>query len=97
MTLREMLDFVGIDENPLQCAFVIAGLLRTSIQREVSTFEGECATLLLATEHYGKISNPENLRRWIDDLGQVMDIDVPDSLWFAISEADKDEQEICNE
>lgn len=91
MTLREMCDTIGIDDNPFECAFCIAALLRTCHQGEPSTFEGECATLLQVTEHIGRVDEPETIRKWLATLKKIPDMEVPDSVWLSITEADKDE------
>ena len=91
MTLREMVDEIGIDECPLECAFVIAALLRTTLQREPSTFDGECASLVMATKVYGKVNEPESIRKWLASLGKIPDLDVPDSIWLSMATADRGE------
>ena len=93
MTLREMVNEIGIKEEPLQCAFVIASLLRSTLQREISTFEGEYSSVLMASEVYGNQNTPEGVREWLRCLGKVPDIDVPNKVWAAIAYADKDEIE----
>lgn len=92
MTLREMVESIGIDEEPFECAFCIASLLRTVIQREPSTFEGECATLVQVTEKIGRVDEPATIRRWLQLLGRVPDLEVPDSVWMSIVDADQDEE-----
>ena len=89
-TLREMCEIVGIDDNPMECAFVIAALLRTTLQKEPSTFDGECASIVAACETYGLMDKPESIRKWLDALGKVADFDVPDRVWLSIAEADRD-------
>lgn len=91
MTLREMLEVIGIDEEPLQCAFIIAALLRTVVQREASTFEGECAGLVEVSKLVGEMNRPESVRKLLDGLGGIPDMEVPDSLWLQIATADAEE------
>lgn len=88
MTLREACDGIGIDEDPIGCAFVIAAMLRTSVQREPSTFEGECASINKLHELTGlRMDRPDDVRAWLNDLGTVPDIEVPDSLWLSLADA----------
>ena len=91
MTLREMCDSIGIDDEPFECAFVIAGLLRTILQREPSTFEGECATLVEVTKLIGHVDEPETIHKWLAMLGPIPDQEVPDSLWQSMAEADQED------
>lgn len=91
MTLREMVESIGIDEDPMGCAFVIAAYLRTADQREPSTFEGECATLVRATEAYGRMDDPAAVRRFLEAFSGVADIPVPDAFWLSIADADPEE------
>jgi hypothetical protein len=92
VTLRETLEnVIGIDDDPLGCAFAIAALLRSAVQGEPSTFEGECASLVKASEHYD-LTNGDGIRKWLGDLGWLPDIDVPDPFWLSIVEADQDEE-----
>lgn len=88
MTLREICeDVIGIDDDPLGCAFVIAGTLRTAVQGEPSTYEGECASLLKATELF-PINTPAGVRAWLADLGRLPDVDMPNSFWRRMTEAE---------
>jgi hypothetical protein len=93
MTLREMCDSIGIDDNPFECAFCIAALLRSSLQREPSTFEGECATLVEVTKLIGRVDQPETIRRWLGMLKAIPDMEVPDSTWLSIVNADLEDDE----
>ncbi len=92
MTLREMVDSIGIDAEPLECAFCIAAFVRTVAQGEASTFEGECATLVAATEKIGRVDEPDNVRKLLEMFSNVADMEVPDSFWvdMATSHDDSD-------
>jgi len=92
MTLREAVALIGIDENPLGCGFAIAALLRTAVHGEPSTFEDECASLVKASEHFD-LKTGDGIRKWLADLGRVPDIDVPDSFWLFIVNADSEESD----
>lgn len=94
MTLREVVNDVGIDEDPFACAFLIAGFLRSVVQGEPSTFEGECASLNKLHELTGWwADSPDDIRKWLADLGAIPDIDVPDAFWDAMAAAgEADEQ-----
>ena len=84
MTLRYVLKYiVGIDEDPLGCAFIIATFLRSSVQGKVSTFEGDCSSLVIASEYYD-IQTGDGIRMWLNDLGKVPDIDVSSEYWLSI-------------
>jgi hypothetical protein len=93
MTLREMVNEVGIDDDPLGCAFVIAGFLRTAAQKEPSTFEGECASINKLHQLTGRdVSKPETIRWWLDDCEPASSLEVPDWWWLEICKAqDRDE------
>ena len=88
MTIREMCEAVGIDRDPLGCGFVIASALRTAVQGEASTFEGECASLIKASDHFD-VNTAAGIRAWLTDLGKAAEFDFPDSFWAAIARADK--------
>lgn len=88
MTLRDMCESVGIDSDPQGCAFVIAGTLRTAVQGEPSTFEGECASLVKASEFYD-VRTPAGIRKWLNALGAAADHDLPKEFWLWMAEADK--------
>lgn len=94
MTLREMcIDAIGIDADPLGCAFVIVAVMRTAAQGEPSTFEGECASINKAAELLGiDPTDPAAIRWWLDDLKALADLDLPNEFWAALadsSEADE--------
>lgn len=95
MTLREACEqIVGIDTDPLGCAFVIAGLLRTAVQGEPSTFEGECASIVKAQEVMGiSATSPADIRRWLDDLGRLADLDMSNEFWLNMVTADMEDEE----
>lgn len=86
MTLREACEHAGIDDDPLGCAFLVAGFLRSSLQGEPSTFEGECASLRVASEHYD-LTTGAGVRAWLADLGRVPDIDAPAAFWRRLADA----------
>lgn len=92
MTLREACEEIGIDDDPLGCAFAIAAFMRTAIQGEPSTYEGECASLVKASEHF-ELNTGDGIRNWLNDLGKIPDIEMPDSFWLSIATADADEDE----
>ncbi len=92
MTLREMCDSIGIDDNPLECAFCIAALLRSSLQGKLSTFEGECATLVQVTKRIGRVDEPETIHKWLGMLDTIPDTEVPDELWLSIVNADPEDE-----
>ena len=92
MTLREIVEEIGIDDFPDQCAFVIASTMRTSVQGEPSTFEGECASLCKLRELTGwRVDSPEDIRSRLADLGRFADHDFPDEFWIAIANADQED------
>ncbi len=94
MTLRSAVDVIGIDTDPLGCAFIIAAFLRTAVQRSPSTLEGECASILKFEELTGKsCKEPASIRYWLDDLKAVADIPAPLSWWgelLAAAECDEE-------
>lgn len=84
MTLREIVDDCDSD-NPLQALLIIFQILRSIIQREPATVEGCCSSVLGFLNLYGKVTN-ENVQQFLDDLGQLVDIDIPAFLiWEAIN------------
>ena len=93
MTLREICDMISIDKNPIECAFVIASSLRTILQGEPSTIEGECATILAAEEEYGSVTDPSSIRLWLDRLGPVSEANIPDRILRGIVEANQSDIE----
>jgi hypothetical protein len=92
MSLRDVCESVGPDAEPMECAFLIAAFLRTAVQGEPSTFEGECASLVKASERYD-IDNGADIRRWLDNLGPAAELKMP-TVWWAkmVESADADEQ-----
>ena len=92
MTLREAVEVAGIDDDPLSCGFVIAAFLRTVVQGEPSTYEGECASLIKASEYFD-LKTGDGIREWLADLGRLPDLDLTDSFWLSIVEADQDDKE----
>lgn len=92
MTLRELCDVVGIDSDPLGCCFVIAAVLRSAVQGEPSTFEGECASILKAHEHYDTWTGA-GVRAWLDGLGEAATLDLPDGFILSIMSADGEEED----
>ena len=92
MTLRDVLGSNDeIDADPLGAAFMIAGTLRSAYQGEPSTYEGECATILKASEHFD-LKSGDGIRAWLDRLGVLPDMELPDRFWLAMCEAsDADE------
>jgi hypothetical protein len=85
MTLREL---VTKADNPLEASFMIAGFLRTAIQGEPSTYEGDCASIVKAMDTLPfDITTPEGIQSWLTDLGTVPDIDMPDSFWLSMAES----------
>jgi hypothetical protein len=88
MTLREMIDSIGIDEEPLECSFVMVAFMRTVLQGEPSTFEGDCASLIKTAELVGRPNQPETVRKVLSHLGPIPDMEVPDSIWLSIANAD---------
>lgn len=94
MTLREVCaDAIGIDADPMGCAFLIAAVLRTGVQGEPSTFEGECASINKAAELLGiDPTSPASIRWWLDDIKALADLDMPNEFWAAlVDSADADE------
>lgn len=77
MTLRELCDVVGIDDDPLGCGFAIVAVLRSAVQGEPSTYEGECASLLKASELFD-VNDPQGIRLWLDALGEFTTINLPE-------------------
>ena len=92
MTLREVLGTNDeIDADPLGCAFMIAATLRSALQGEPSTYEGECESLVKASEHYD-LKSGDGIRAWLDRLGVIPDMDLPDRFWLEMADAsDADE------
>ena len=86
-SLRQMCEFVGIDSNPLGCGFVITALLRSAAQGEPSTFEGELASLVKASDHFD-LKAGKGIREWLTDLGELADMPLPESYWAKIVSAD---------
>ena len=91
MTLREAVEKIGYDE-PLECAFIIAACMRSAVQGEPSTYEGDCASIRKAREHFDT-RTADGIRAWMDDLGQFADFDFPDSWWINVLEADANDEE----
>ena len=92
MTLRDVLGSNDeIDADPLGAAFMIAATLRSAAQGEPSTYEGECATLAKASEHFD-LKSGDGIRVWLTRLGVIPDMDLPDSFWLSMAAAaDSDE------
>lgn len=89
MNLREAVDVVGIEADPLGCGFAIAAFIRTAVQREPSTYEGECATLRAAIDTLPyDVTTPAGIRAWLDDLGTVAELDMPRTWWLNLLTAD---------
>lgn len=88
MTRREAVDHVNPDLYPGQAAFIIAGFLRTVVQGEPSTFEGECASLNAAAKHYD-LRSGDGIRAWPAALGGVPDIPAPTGFWLNMLDADR--------
>lgn len=86
MKLREIMKWIEgdgeiTDEIAVQCFFVMSAILRTWDQGEASTFEGECAAVNAIAEHYpGYQPTPEGWKRFSEECGEVMDLDVPDRV-----------------
>lgn len=99
MTLREVCtEIIGIDDEPMSCAFMIAAVLRTCGQGgSPSTFEGECASLVKAVELLGiNLTDPEDIRWWLDDIKAVSDFDMPRDFWERmVAAAEADESNEC--
>lgn len=76
-TLREMCQIIGIDEDPVSCALVVAGVLRTIEQQEAATLEGEASSVLVLQDQYGSTVNGDMVRKWLDRLGKVADMTIP--------------------
>ncbi len=88
-----MCDSIGTDEAPFECAFVIAGFLRTLEQGESSTLDGDCETLCAVCEQYGRPDDPAAIDRWLAALGELPDREVPDSLWLSMVESHHADQQ----
>lgn len=91
-TLRELCNIVGIEEDPLGCAFAIACVMRSAMQGEPSTYEGECASLVKASEFF-KVNTPDGIRKWLDDLGALAELDLPEPWLLKIFQADLEESD----
>lgn len=88
-TLRELVEQFSSDDdpsNPFECAFLIAMVMRTAIQGEASTIEGECLSLIKAREHYD-LESMDGIRQWLDDLGECADTEVPELVLSQIASA----------
>ena len=82
MTLRE---FVSLADDPLEASFMIASFLRTVVQGEPSTYEGECATIRKAMEILPfDLTTMEGIQQWLDDLGRLSDINCPNEFWLSM-------------
>ena len=87
MTLRDALGTKEeIDADPLGAAFVIAACLRTAYQGEPSTYEGECASLLVASKHFD-LKTGDGIRAWLADLGTLPDMELPNRFWLSICDS----------
>jgi hypothetical protein len=51
------------------------------------TLEGECASLLVASERYD-LKTGDGIREWLENLQGVSDMHMPSSWWLKILEAD---------
>lgn len=87
MTLREAVDICDPDADPLGCAFLIAGFMRSALQGEPSTFEGDLASLVMAHEVGIDTTTGDGIRAWLADLGRVPDVDVPRRFWDEFTRA----------
>lgn len=85
-SLNDMLLLLDVDADPLEAAFLIAGFLRTAVQGEVSTFEGECASLLKAGEHFD-LKSGDGIRAWVADIGVLASHPIPAWWWAKIADA----------
>ena len=88
MTLRELVeDAIGL-ESPLPCLVCAFQVVRSIVQRETATWEGCCASLEAWLDIYQEVT-PTNVSRWLEDLGRLADLDLPDALVLqALDEAD---------
>lgn len=86
MTLREAVNEIGINEEPMECAFLIIGFLRAARTGVVGTFEDDCAGLLVVTGEIGRVDGPDTVKKWLDMLGRIPDMEVPDSVWLQLTE-----------
>ena len=84
-TLREFVESIGPDAEPLECAFLIAMILRSAVQGEASTFEGECASICMAMRLGIDTKTGDGIRAWLADLGAFADFPLPDRLLLAIA------------
>lgn len=89
-TLREMSDLADI--SPSAFALTVVRMLRTLAQREPATFEGVAVGLDAVEQKYGSMDDPAALAAWLDDLGPVLDIGIPEEVWDECDEADVSER-----
>src|SRR5262249_29260691 len=89
-SLREMSDLA--DLCPMAYALTVVRMLRTLAQHEPATFEGVAVGLDAVEQKYGSMDDREALGVWLDDLGPVLDIDIPEAVWDECDEADVSEQ-----
>lgn len=97
MTLRELVEIVDIDADPEQAAVMLITVVRSSLQGEPSTVEGETASYLKAEEFYGTMSDPANVRKMLAGFEQIMDIEIPRSLLRKMLDSYERDEELLNE
>ena len=84
MTIREIANLTLEDSQASLgdlsgSLLTMLGILRSGLQGEPATFEGELVSALKWTDIYGKIS-ADGIRRWLDDIGKLADMPIPDSV-----------------
>lgn len=89
-TLREMSGLAAV--CPRAYALTVVRMLRTLAQHEPATFEGVVVGMDAVEEKYGSMDNPEALSAWLDDLGPVLDIDIPEEVWNECDAAELNEE-----
>lgn len=79
MTFRELVtEIIGLDE-PQSALMGAMQIFRSLNQREAATFEGCCASAVEWVKYYG---NPtaDSLKQWLNDIGKLADMNIPDEL-----------------
>jgi hypothetical protein len=88
VTLRElMVDAVGLDD-PFVCVVSALQVLRSAALGETATAEASFGALAMWLRHYRELT-PESVKRWLDDLGELADVDIPNKVVLeALDEGD---------
>lgn len=96
MTIQELIKTIIGDEPmsddlAMECFFAIAGALRTRVQGEASTFEGECAGIMAVMDKTGIRPDASGLKRFMEECPHILAIEIPDAVLRMMAEADDEE------